>query len=228
MKKADVQALRDRLLASKINVYEKTLFDLAQQIGIGVRVDVSPDVRVALGIEAGNHSRSIAQTFNNDLVDYAFRFGRQLDENELRNSLRAWVENRNAQRAPIIAVTETYAAYADALMAGFLEAGLDDLMFDFGGHPELGDEPPECIICAALEAKGPWSLATVIRIGSPHPNCRQQWRPRDLEKAIELLTDKTVQLGAKPAGIVGRRTLIDRAGGRRQAAKAILAGRIPR
>lgn len=223
-----MQVLRDRLAASKLSVYERTLLDLAQQIGITARVDVSPNVKVALAVEAGNHARSIARTFNNDLVDYAFRFGRQLDESELRSTLRAWVDNRNAQRAPIIAVTETYTAYADALMAGFIEAGLGDMLFDFGGHPELGDEPPECAICAALEAKSPWPAKVVVRIGVPHINCRQNWHPRDVEKAIELLSDKNVQLGARTAGIVGRRTLIDRAGGRRQAAKAILAGRVPR
>jgi hypothetical protein len=228
MKKADVEALRDRLRDAKITVYEQTLIDLSRKLGITTAIDVSPDVKLALAIEAGNHARSIGETFNNDLVEYAFRFGRALDEDELRWSLQAWVENRNAQRAPLIAVTETYGPYADALMAGFIAAGLEDAEFDFGGHPELGDSPPECAICAELEKNGPWPVKTVIRIGTPHPACRQNWHPRDLEKLVEQLRDKNVQLGAQLAGIVGRRTLIDRAGGRRQAAQAIRSGRLPR
>jgi hypothetical protein len=228
LKRVDVKALRERLLTAKLAVYERTLQDLAQQFGITTPIKVSEQVRVALGVEAGNHARSIAKTFNNDLAAYAFRFGGALQEWELRMTLAAWVDNRNAQRAPIIAVTETYGVYADALMAGFMEAGLEDALFDFGGHPELGDLPPECVICAALETKSPHPLKTVIRIGIPHPNCRQNWHARDVDALLEQLQDRSVQLGAHTAGIVGRPSLITRAGGRRQAAKAILSGRIPR
>jgi hypothetical protein len=128
----------------------------------------------------------------------------------------------------VIAVTEMYWAHADALMAGFMEAGLGDAQFDFGGHPELGDEPPECAICAALEATNPHPLREVIRIGCPHPNCRQGWHARNLEVLMLALQSQDVQLGARVAGIVGKPSLIARAGNRRKAAAAILSGRIPR
>lgn len=228
LKRRDAIALRDRLTDAKASVYEATLRDLAEQLRLTAQPQVSGVVRLALQIEAGNHSRSIVNTFNRDLAEYAFRFGRLLDEGQLRSTLQAWVENRNAQRAPVIAVTEMYAAYFDALMAGFMQAGLGDALFDFGGHPELGDEPAECIICAALEARSPHPLRDVIRIGTPHPACRQNWHARNMDALVSQLEDRDVQLGAVPAGIVGKASLIDRAGGRRQAAKAILAGRLPR
>lgn len=226
-KRADVEALQERLTAAKIDVYERTLRDLAQLLKLTATPDVSGQVKLALSIESGNHARSIIKTFNNDLAQYAFKFGRQLEEDELRQTLRAWVDNRNKSRAPIIAVTETYGPYADALMAGFLEAGLD-AEFDFGGHPEAGDEPAECIVCLALEETNPHPLREVIRIGSPHPNCRQNWHVRNLQMLLLQLASTDVQLGAKPAGIVGRPSLIHRAGGRAPAARAIRSGRIPR
>lgn len=228
LKRVDAIALRDRLTESKIRVYEETLRDLANQIGITTPPEIQPAVKLALGIESGNHARSITDTFNHDLAEYAFRFGRQLDEDELRDTLSAWVDNRNAQRAPIIATTEMYWAHADALMAGFMEAGLGDAEFDFGGHPELGDEPPECDICAALEETNPHPLREVIRIGTPHPNCRQRWHARHLEVLVLALKSHDVQLGARVAGIVGKPSLISRAGTRAQAAKAIRSRRIPR
>lgn len=228
LKRADAIALRDRLTDSKTRVYEATLKDLAEQIGLTITPEVQPAVKLALAVESGNHARSIVDTFNHDLAEYAFRFGRQLDEDQLRDTLKAWVENRNAQRAPIIAVTEMYAAHADALMSGFMEAGLGDALFDFGGHPELGDEPPECIICAALEETNPHPLREVIRIGSPHPNCRQTWHARHMEVLALALKSQEVQLGAKTAGIVGKPSLIARAGSRKKAAAAILSRRLPR
>jgi hypothetical protein len=228
LKRRDVEGIRDRLTAAKIDVYERTLRDLAAQLKLKTPPVVSGQVKLALGIESGNHARSIVKTFNKDLANYAFKFGRQLEEDELRQTLRAWVDNRNTSRAPIIAVTETYGPYADALMAGFLEAGLGDAEFDFGGHPEEGDEPAECIVCLALEDTNPHPLREVIRIGSPHPNCRQNWHVRQLQHLILQLQSTDVQLGAKPAGIVGRPSLIHRAGGRAPAARAIRSRRIPR
>ena len=228
LKRADVDALKDRLTDAKIRVYEETLRDLANQLGLTQPIELSPNVKLALGIEAGNHARSIVKTFNDDLVAEAFRWGPALEDHDLRLTLSAWVDNRNRQRAPIIAVTETYGPYADALMAGFTEAGLVDAEFDFGGHPELGDEPPECSICIALAQTSPHPLKTVVKIGTPHPHCRQNWHPRDVAKLIKQLTNKDVQLGAATAGIVGRTSLITRAGSRQAAVDAIRSGRIPR
>ncbi len=228
LKRADVEQIEQSLESSKETVYESTLQDLAQRLGITTPPKVSSFVRVALAIEAGNHARSIADTFNRDLAHYAFKVGRELDEDELRRTLRAWAENRNAQRGPIIAITETASPYADALMAGFMEAGLGDALFDFGGRPEAGDEPPQCAICAALQETSPHPLRRVIRIGNPHPGCRQNWHPRDLDQLREQLASRDVQLGARPAGIVNRSSLIHRAGNRARAVKAIRSGRIPR
>ena len=228
LKRADVARIKESLTTTKETVYESTLQDLAQRLGIVVPPKVSAQVKLALAIESGNHARSIADTFNRDLAHYAFQVGRELDDDELRRTLRAWAENRDAQRAPVIAITETAYPYADALMAGFMEAGLGDALFDFGGRPEAGDEPPQCAICAALQETSPHPLRRVIRIGNPHPGCRQNWHPRDLAKLVEQLVDRNVQLGARPAGIIGRPSLIHRAGNRARAVKAIRSGRIPR
>ncbi|HEY3435082.1 MAG TPA: hypothetical protein VGK41_05470 [Solirubrobacterales bacterium] len=228
LKRADLERIKESLTTTKETVYESTLQDLAQRLGITTPPQVSGQVRLALAIESGNHARSIVQTFNTDLAYYAFQFGRQLDEEELRRTLRAWAENREASRNPIIAITETAGPYADALMAGFMEAGLGDALFDFGGRPEAGDEPPKCAICAALVETSPHPLKRVIRIGNPHPGCRQNWHPRDLAKLIEQLASRDVQLGARPAGIVGRPSLIHRAGNRAAAVRAIRSGRLPR
>lgn len=228
LKRADVAALRDRLGRAKIVVYEQTLRDIAHLLNLTQPIKLSPKVKLALSIDAGNHARSIAKTFNDDLVSYAFQWGPSLDEEDLRLTLSAWVDNRNRQRAPIIAVTETYGVYADALMAAFMEAGLDHAEFDFGGHPELGDAAPECVICAVLEEKSPHKLRNVIRIGIPHPNCRQNWHARNVDELIRELDNRDVRLGENLAGIIGRASLITRAGGRHQAVEAIRSGRIPR
>lgn len=218
-----------RLYQAKQHVYLEAIRDVAQQLGIlPLPTELAPAVLAPLNIESRQHSRSIVKTFNKELAEYAFSHGRLLDEGELGTTLRAWIDNRNATRAGMIAVTETYGPYADAIMASFRDAGLEDAKFDFGGHPELGDEPPECIICAALEAKSPHPLAMVVKIGNPHPNCRQAWHAVNPVALRARLTDKSVVLGRKPSGIVGKSSLIHRAGSREAAARAIRSGRIPR
>jgi hypothetical protein len=218
MGRRDTQALAERLREAKIATYTETLHRQAQQLGSLATVDLSPQVLGDLGIEATQHAQSIARTFNRDLARYAARISSGIDKQDLRSSLRAWSENRNMQRAPVIAATEVYGPHADATMAFFMELGLLDSEFDFGGHPE--DDPPVCEICAALVATNPHPLKEVIRIGTPHPRCAQNWH---------WLGDSSqvpghVEVGGQTAGIVGGKMLVQRAGSRAAAVEQIISG----
>lgn len=227
LKKRDIERLVELLRRAKIDAAERTLQALIDQLGLQMQVRLRSRLLVPLGLEARYHARRIARQFNEDLAVYAARH-RLLSKKDLRRTLAAWADNRNRQRAPIIAVTEAYSAHADALLGGFLELGLEaDAEFDFGGHPE--DDPPDCAICKALVATSPHPLRRVVQIGVPHPNCRQLWHARDRDRLIAHLVDiGLTELGNRSGGIANRRTLIDRAGGRQQAAEAIRSGRLPR
>lgn len=218
MKKREVDALAARLRTAKVDAYRQTLHRLAQDMGSLATVELSPEVLADLGIEARQHAVTISRSFNRDLATYARRITPGLDKQDLRSSLRAWVENRNSSRAPVIAVTEVYGPHADATVAFFKELGLDDATFDFGGHPE--DDPPECEICAALVATNPHPLREVARIGTPHPNCRQNWHPRVEASQVP----GHVELGQVLGGIVGTKMLVQRAGSRAAAADMITNG----
>jgi hypothetical protein len=222
-KKRDIDRLTDLLIRTRLEVYERTLRDVVDQLGADRDVQLSPRVRAQLNIEARRHARLIARNFNDALAEYAVRVGPGLSDQELRRTLALWAENRNQRHAPLIAVTEAWGPHADATMAAFLELGLDDARFDFGGHPD--DSPPACDICQALVDTNPHPLTRVLQIGVPHPQCEQRWRVRGKPRVASTGDEP---LGQRVAGVIGRDTLIQRAGSREAAVRAIRSGSFPR
>lgn len=222
----DVQRLTRLLQQTKRDVFAQTLAELGDQLGVAI----TPTAKALLPvrIDAGNQARRIAENFNRDLARYAFT-QRDLPAAELNKALGEWVGKRNRVHAPLIAITESYTSHADATMAAFLEL-VPDAEFDFGGHPEKGDEPPECAICQALHDTNPHPASRVVAIGNPHPGCRQHWHARNIEALKEQLQERGVDAIDlnKGGGIAGRRSLIERAGSRTAAADAVRSGKIPR
>lgn len=214
MDEGDVNRIADKLLVTKRRVYRRTLRELARRLGYRDQglPKLSDEVLSGLKAEADDHARRIVDTYNGDLEQQASQVA-DLPNEKVEPTLTTWRNARQRKRARPIAITEAYTAHADATMSGFLDLGLpEDTLFDFGGHPELGDAAPECPICVALIQRNPWSLADVVRIGNPHPGCRQMWHLNTLDQRD--LPPELPDLGQTLAGVVGRESLITRAGDR--------------
>jgi len=212
MKERDIRALADKLYRAKRRVFRATLLEVARSFGSPVgRPSLSPEVEAALRSEASEHAAQIAATFNADLEAKAA----DLPNDELE----AWVRARQRRRARPTATTEAYSAHADAILSATRDLGLV-AEFDFGGHPELGDADPMCEICQALMATNPHTFDEVVAIGTPHPACAQDWH----FARVDVRPDAAAfdNLGTTPGGIVGNKTLIERAGGRQQAVDQVV------
>lgn len=214
MNSGDVAALASKLFSAKQRVYRRSLLELARYLGYDVkRPDLAPAVTQGLRAESRDHAQRIADTYNRDLLDAA--------EGRNDGELRSWAVARQRARAKPTAITEAYSAHADATIAAIMDLGLfEDATFDFGGHPELGDAPPACSICEAIIRGNPWTAADVVRLGSPHPACRQDWHLNTIDQRA-LPPAHELSLGQTLAGIVGGQPLIIRSGGRQQATEAV-------
>lgn len=215
--------LADKLYRTKRRVYRRTLLELARSLGYEIkRPDLSDAVDDALRREADNHAERIAESFNRDLAAAALRIGEALTVDKLSDQLQTWVNARQRKRAQMTAITEAYPAHADAILGLFRDLDLPDVSFDFGGHPELGDAPPDCAICQALERGNPWPLEVVAEIGNPHPGCRQDWHVRDLDQR-SLPPAFDVELGQTLGGVIGKDPFVMRHGSRAEAVERIEA-----
>lgn len=223
MSESDIADLADKLFVTKRRVYRRTLREQAKRLGYPDPgfPQLSQEVINGLQAEARDHAERIAANYNYDLRAQAEeRSGIRSDDVEPQ--LRTWAVSRQRKRARPTAITEAYSAHADATLSAFLDLGLpEDVTFDFGGHPELGDAEPVCDICTALIVRNPWTLADVVRIGNPHVACRQQWHIRGLEQR-DLPAELPV-LGQTLAGVVGGETLLSRVGNKRDAAVEFVA-----
>lgn len=210
----DREAISDALYRYKVKVYENTLTALAEQMGRAELVNVTSQVRRKLRAEADESAGVIVTAYNRDLRSF---IAQHVDDDPVTILQRvdAWARNRAEARREKIAVTETYGPHADALAAVFLHNDMGDALFDFGGH---GDADPACEICQVLKETSPHPVKVVVKIGSPHPNCRQTWHPvidpGDLPPFFSLEP-------ADVAGIVGRQSLIQRVGGLKQAVRYV-------
>jgi hypothetical protein len=222
MGEPEIKDLAEKLLTTKRRVYRRTLASLAQRLGYSDTglPNLSDEVLAALEAESRDHAERMAATFNADLVQQAAKLG-PLPNEKVGPTLTSWANSRQRKRAKPIAITEAYTAHADATMSAILDFGLPEgTLFDFGGHPELGDAHPVCSICKELVTHNPWTVAEVVQIGNPHPGCRQLWRLSRLEQRD--LPAELPDLGQTIAGIVGKDSLITRAGDR-DAATAFVA-----
>lgn len=207
--------LADELYAYKRTVYIETLEDLADGHGFDVHDDItlSTEINEALGADAERQARRIIDTYNREVSEFVRERAAKTPA-ETVDEFEDWSTTRAEQKAPVIAVTEAYAAHADATAGFYQDNGLDP-DFDFGGH---GDAPPKCPICRALLEHGPHPLQRVLEIGQPHVRCAQQWHARIND---DQLPDDLVLGQNAPAGILGPDTLLERAGGWDQAVNAI-------
>lgn len=215
----DTEKLARSLLRTKLRVYRRTLSDRIEAHNVSATIRVRAPVKEALAAEALAHARQIARSHNDFLTRASLRLREGMEAERLERELRILGRQRRERRAELIAVTEAYGPHADAVAAFYRDAG-QDVSFTFGGHPELGDAPPACPICAAIVAGNPWTLEEVISIGTPHLNCRQSWHP-DLGGPLP----DGFEVGGEPAGIIGGEPLIARAGGRDEAASSVEAMR---
>lgn len=219
----DVARLADRFYRTKLRVYRDTLRDLADRFtrnGAPDRLPLSQTIKDALRAEAERHARQVADTHNSAVAKEALRISSHGDgrtKADLEGELSKFARSRMRKRSEMIAVTEAYGPHSDAIVSFFNDAGIEP-EFDFGGHPD--DSPPECVICRAIIASNPHSLADVVRIGIPHPFCRQTWHAR-LTAEQQGLED--FSLGQSLGGIIGAPTLIQREGGASEAAASVVA-----
>lgn len=214
--KPEVEKLAATLLRSKVRVYRKTLRELAAQYGVEAQIKMTDDVKAALAEESLKAANQIARTRNSAAIRIARRLrATGLSDKRIEQDLRILINQRQNKRRELVAITEAYSAHADATLAFFRDAG-DLSQMNFGGHPELGDAPPECEVCRAIIDGNPWSVDQAIRIGTPHPQCRQSWHA-DLNQPLP----DTVTVGEKIAGVVGRESLVSRAGSHAAAADLI-------
>lgn len=219
---SEVAQLADRFYRTKLRVYRSTLRDLADRFtrnGAPKTIPLSDQVKEALRAEAEANARKVADTHNSAVASEAMKIaspGDGRDRAGLERDLSVFGKKRMKERAEMIAVTEAYGPHADAIVSFFRDAGVDPI-FEFGGHPE--DAPPVCVICQSIIAANPHSIEDVVTIGLPHPFCRQTWHP--LFNPGDLPED--FNLGETLGGIIGQPTLIQREGGKQQAADAVVA-----
>lgn len=225
MSDEDVERMADRFYRTKLRVYRDTLRDLANRFtrsGAPERVPLSQTIKDALRSEAERHARQVAQTHNSAVAKEALAISSHGDgktRGDLETELGKFARRRMRERSELIAVTEAYGPHADSIVSFFRDAGIEP-EFDFGGHPD--DAPPVCAICQAIIASNPHSLADVIRIGVPHPFCRQTWHARLTAEQQSL---DAFDLGQSLGSIVGAPTLIQREGGEQEAAESVVAAR---
>lgn len=202
----DREDLAEALAQRKLNVYLKTLGVLADSYGQD-EPELSSRIVGAIEEAARIEADQIIDAYNGAVqvaIDDALEVA--TSEADFMARIEEWSHARAERSAPIVGITSTYEAHADATLQFFQAAGVDP-SFDFGGH---GDDAPACVICQALVAGNPWTIEQVIAIGTPHPQCRQEWHPRKLP----ALPSDYVAGGAGPAGILGGQSLITRTGSR--------------
>lgn len=223
MKPADVTALADRLFAAKRRVYRRSLLELARSLGYTIkRPTLSEAIERELRAEADRSARQIAETHNRDLARALPELAEGATNADLAAKVKTWQIARQRKRANPTAVTEVYPAHTDALVSAVRDLGFaDDTLWDFGGHPELGDADPECAVCETLERLSPWTTEQVRAIGNPHPNCRQDWHVRSGIDVRLLPTDP--QLGQQPGGVLGEQPLVIRTGDHASAVDFLIA-----
>lgn len=207
----DPEKLADKLYAAKRRVYRRTLLELSRSLGYDVkRPTLAGVVDQSLRDEAVEQARSMVETFTADLQAAIDEHSDKSDA-DFVPAVETAMRSRQRKLARPAATTVAYGPYADAMVAGFRDLG-SDARFDFGGHPD--DADPACSICQVLSTLGPWSLAEVIAIGNPHPGCAQKWHPTAFDRRA-MPTEPI--LGQTSGGIVGKPTLIERAGSRSRA-----------
>jgi hypothetical protein len=213
----ELDELADEFLDHKVFTYVETLGDLFREHGAAITdedIVLSDEILLALKREAIAHAGHVVDTYNGDLEKFLKR-NADLQREQLLSTYDAWSADRADARAETIAVTEAYSAHADATIA-FYEAQGAGGEYDFGAH--VDDDAPACEVCAVLEATNPHPVARVIAVGTPHINCRQNWRRRDVDLPEELF------MPSAPAGIVGSEPLVNRHGNDHVAAAAFVAG----
>lgn len=207
----------DALYDAAARIYRRTILELAHEHGQADRQQVylSREVREALRAETLRTAKLMVDSHNRDLRDWIKRNSPGKPNALLVAEAISWERRRRATHAQYAAQTIAYTAHADATLSFWRDAGLEP-EFDFGGH---GDAPPKCAICRALVETNPHPMVRVIEVGIPHPQCRQRWHT-----ASKAELGGRTPLGRSVGGILnGRSTLIERAGGREQAAEAIRA-----
>lgn len=188
----------------KINAYLKTLTALASSYGQDAPT-LTARMTDELELAARREAELIVAAYNDALataIDDAL--GVSSSEADFLARIEEWSHARAERQAPVVGVTSTYDAHADATIQFFVAAGADP-GFDFGGH---GDAEPACKICRALASGNPWTAQQVVAIGTPHIGCRQSWHPR---KLVSLPADYVAGVGG-PAGIVSSTPLNIRLG----------------
>lgn len=217
----ELDELADSFLEHKLVAYIETLTDLFGEHGVDVTEqeiadELSDPILLALRAEAREHAGFVVESFNTDLDAFLAR-NEGLGRDELLDSYDAWSTGRSDARAEQIAITEAYSAHADATVA-FWEANAEGGDYDFGGHPELGDDAPACPVCRALVDSNPHPVDRVREVGTPHIGCRQAWHRREGELGEEL------RIPEEPGGIVGSQALVNRHGNDHAAAAEFITG----
>jgi hypothetical protein len=207
----EIRRLAAALADRKRAVYVDTLAERLRHHGSRQEVTLSRSILAAIDAAAMIAAREVVQSYNRDLRDFVARWP-LAPARDLLNAVEEWSIRRADWKAPQIAVTETYDAHVDALVSFYRDNGRTP-EFDFGGH---GDAEPACAICKAIRARNPWSYDGVVRIGVPHPQCRQEWHPRDVDMPEMLVA------GLEPAGILGSASLMQRASNQRDTAVALV------
>lgn len=205
---ADVRFMAERLLEHAVSEYVERLAELAEDHGYQLHQDevvLSDSLVRQLARHARAQARQIADTHNTETVKLIDR-NRDLPVRQLLGVYEAWADDRADWKAEEIATTEAWSAHADATLAFFDAAGIEPL-YDFGGH---GDADPECEVCQALRETSPHPHARVLKIGSPHIRCRQDWHPVLDDDQLAALPDDLV-FAERPGGILGRDPLVNRA-----------------
>lgn len=215
----DAADVADHLYQHKLDVYIGTLEELAAQHGYELDADIvlSDEIDQALYDEAQLAASQIVTTYNRDLETFVATLPDDATPQQALDAVQAWQNERAAYKANVIGVDQAYSAHADATLHFYEAAGVAPT-FDFGGH---GDPAPECELCQALKDRNPHPLERVLEVGSPHPQCAQEWHAHIADGELP----DEFQLGAgAPAGLLGRETFLQRHGNQRDRATRVIAG----
>lgn len=212
---ADTARISNALFARKVDVYDRTFRELADRHDLDEPVVLSSAIRRDLSDEARQSAEDIVGSYNRALRDQLDKLDVDAAPRLALLQLEEWARRRGEVSARVTAVTETYGPHLDAQVAFYRNAAVEPL-YDFGGH---GDAAPACDVCKALRAGSPWPMEAVRAIGNPHPQCRQSWH---------IEQPPVLPVGYRPgqggtAGIVGSRTLVQRAGSIAAAVRAVEA-----
>ncbi len=208
-----VERLARTLYRAMAEAYRSVLLALARRYGhTQQRVVLSERIRTALAAEARKTAQAAVDTYNRLVARWVERNAQGTEPAKLVAALGAYMRERGRKRSRLILDSAVEPAKLDATVSFYRDNGIEPV-FDFRGH----EGPPSCLTCTELVRTSPHTVATVLAVNRPHPQCSHSWHVKGVS-GQQLRSgggDPTrITLGrGEPAGALGGQPLLLRVKG---------------